>query len=167
METLANDGQPSSRFVASFVERTSVLKFSLEEQTFEDLEKTKERDLVVIGEKPSVIDRFIFGNLGGQYQVSQKDNKVVELHFTSPYFRPKNLPDRKSFLEKNLNLFSDNASGVRAVDGDYRPNGGDILGGGSLGENFEILSHSGQNLGQIYLILDKDYNLMSMKVEKL
>lgn len=167
METLAHDGRPSSRFIASFVEKSPVLKFSLEKQAFEDIEKSGEKGLIARGEEPTVMDRFIFGSLRGQYQVFQKDNKVVELHFTSPYLRPKNLPDRQSFLEKNLSLFSDEASKLRMVGSEHDLNSGYSLGEETLKEKFQILSYSGQGLGQIKVLLDKDHNLMSMKIEKL
>ena len=166
METLANNGQPSSRFIASFVERGSVLKFSLEKDAFEDLKKTNEKDLVAKGEKPGSMDRFIFENLGGQYQVRQENNKVVELQFASPYLRPKNLPDRKDFLEKNLSFFSDEVSGVRIISSEHDLKGGHDSSDKALREKFQMLSRSGRSLGEIQVFLDKDYNLIAMKVEK-
>ncbi len=98
------------------------------------------------------MDRFIFGDLGGQYQVRQEDNKVVELHFTSPYLKPKSIPDRQDFLKKNLSLLSNEASEVRIVSSEHDLNSGHDLGEEALREKFQILSHSGQNLGQVHFL---------------
>ena len=166
IESLAHTSQPYSRSVASFEGINFISGFSLEKEVFENLKNSQEKDLVSKGESPDSMDRFIFGSLGGQYQVRQKNNKVMEIQFASPYLKPKNLPDRESFLETNLTLFSDKDSRVRLISSEHDLSGRHDLGEEILKEKFQILSYSGQNLGYIQFFLDKDQNLVSMKFEE-
>ena len=90
----------------------------------------------------------------------EKNGKVMEIHSINPYLKSKNIPDRKSFLERNLGFFSDKASRVRIM------NGQNNTGNETLEEKFQILSDSSQNLGHIQILLDENQNLISMKVER-
>ncbi len=164
VQVSAFDTSHSERAVASFnsSETDSILKFSWEDEAFTDLKKAKEGDLVARGGSPGPLDHFIFGDLRGRYQVRQENDKVVELHFARPSLKPKNLSDRQGFLEKNLVLFSDEASGVIKISGQHD----DASGKKTFNEKFHLLSRSGRSLGQVQFLLDKDQNLISMKVRK-
>lgn len=135
-----------------------LFRVSWEKKAFEVLRETKSRDLANVGEKPSVFDSFAIGTLEGNYSVRKVNGKIAEIQFAqNPNSQPKALKERQSFLTQNLALFSDDAQSVEPVL--VEENNERTL------ERFRLMSSSGQDLGTVQMLLDKDQNLLSMTVQ--
>ncbi len=151
-------GQPqisNSRSIASI---NPIFSVSWEKRAFEVLENSKERDLANVGTKPSVFDNFAFGALEGDYLIRKVDGQIAEVQFNKDEKRkPKTLLEREKFLSAHLALFSNQAKKVKALH--IENNNDRVI------EKFQMVNASGQAVGTVQVLLDKDQNLLSMTVQ--
>lgn len=145
----------SSRSLASI---NPIVSVSWEKKAFEVLKKSGRRDLANVGQKPSVFDDFAIGTLEGNYLVREIDGQIKEIRFAeNPETAPMALKQRQNFLQKNLALFSDQATAVEQVQ---------IVENDELWiEKFRLVGQHGKDLGTVQMLLDKDQNLLSMTVQ--
>jgi hypothetical protein len=151
-----NDSSPKQdRNVASI---NPIFKVSWEKRAFEVLDKSQERDLANVGQSPSTLDNFTFGDLNGQYQIRKNDGIISAIELSQDEnSKAKTLLQREGFLFKNLALFSTKAKNIHKIhteDNDER-----------LIEKYQMTDQKGQDIGLVQLLLDKNQKLISMTVQ--
>lgn len=153
-------GQQASQAIQerSIASINPIFRVSWEKKAFEVLKETKTRDLANVGKQASPFEDLAFGFFEGHYQVRESNGKISEIRYSeNDSLKPKPLLDRKGFFAQNLSLFSKDASEaiqVQTVDNNML-----------LLETYKILDQKGQDLSTVFVLLDKEQNLLSMTVQ--
>lgn len=145
----------SSRSIASI---NPIFRVSWEKKAFEVLESSQARDLANVGRSASPYEHFAFGDLEGRYHIRKVDGKITEIRLSEGVSaQPKLLLQREEFINSHLGLFSTQAQGVKKV---HVENNQD-----RLIERFQLIDSSGQDVGLVQLLLNKEHGLLSMTVQ--
>lgn len=144
-----------NRAIASI---SPIFGISWEKRAFEILQNTESRELANVGKLPSAFDRFAFGTLQGVYSIRKIDGQIMEIRFAEEQAKkPKFLPKVDDFLNKHMKMFSAQANQIEKT---HSHSNNEIR-----VERYEMHDKSGESLGTVQVLLDKDQRLLSMTVQ--
>jgi hypothetical protein len=151
----SNVEEGGMRGVASVQTGTS----NWEDQVAHQLAERPVRDTSHLGRKPSDLEKFTFGELGGKYSTRLDNGKILEVSYangTSENDHPVFINDRAGFLKEHRGLLPVNFDKLSQAETSHEK--------GKFTESYTLLSKDNQSMAKIEFQLDPTGRMISMKV---